>query len=60
MLVNLAPGLKAATHAGDVLEAVFDEIGGGTQAAVAVIAVDYHIGILIGVLHELLNVAIVQ
>lgn len=60
MLVHLAPGLKAAAHARYILEAVFNEVCCGAQAAVAVVAIDDHIGILIRILDELLHVSIVQ
>ena len=60
MLIHLPPSLEATAHARDVLEAVFEEISGGAQAAVAVVAVNHDHGTLVGVLDEFPHVAIVQ
>src|SRR5258706_2668093 len=60
MLVDLPPGLEAAAQARDVFKPVFQKIGGGAEAAVAVVAVDDHLALLVRAFDELSHVAVVQ
>src|SRR5262249_36240941 len=60
VLIHLAHGFETAAHARNILEAVFDEVSGGAETAVAVIAVDDNRGLFVGVLDKLLNIAVMK
>jgi hypothetical protein len=60
MLIHLAPRFKAAAHARNILEAVFNEVGGRAKTAVAVIAVYDDWRFFVGILDKFLNIAIMK
>ena len=60
MLIDLTPRFKAAAHARNILEAVFNEVSSGAETAVAVIAVNDHWRLFVGILDKFLNIAIMK
>ena len=60
MLIHLTPRFEAAAHARNILEAVFNEVGGCAETAVTVVAVDDNLGLFVGILDKFLNIAIMK
>src|SRR4030095_3630174 len=60
MFIHLPPSFEAAAHACNILEAVFNEIGGRAKTAVAVIAVNDDRRFFVGILDKFLNIAIMK
>src|SRR5262245_21114656 len=60
MLIHLPPGFEPAAHARDILEAVFNEVSGGAETTVTVIAVHDHWHLFVGTLDEFLNIAVMK
>jgi hypothetical protein len=60
MLIRLPPGFEPAAHARNILEAVFHEVSRGAEAAVTVIAVNDDRCLLVGIVDEFLNVAVMK
>ena len=60
MLIRLPPGFEPAAHARHILEAVFHEVSRGPKAAVAVIAVNDHWRLFVGILDKFLNIAVLK
>ena len=60
MFIHLPPRFKAAAHACNILEAVFNEVSSGTETAVAVIAVYDDRRFFVGILDKFLNIAIMK
>jgi hypothetical protein len=60
MFIYLPPCFEAAAHARNNLEAVFNEVSGGAETAVTVIAVNHYRRLFVGVLDKFLNIAIMK
>src|SRR5215510_8085446 len=60
MFIHLPPGFEPATHAHNILEAVFNEVSSGAETAVTVVAINDHRCLFVDVLNEFLNVTVMN
>jgi hypothetical protein len=60
MSINLTPCFETAGHADDIFKTVLDQVGCGAETAITVIAVNHDRLVFVGILKELLHIAVVQ
>ena len=60
MLIHLPPRFEAAAHARNILEAVFNEVGGRAKTAVTVVAINDDLGLFVSILDKILNIAVMK